>query len=116
VAEPTSAGTDTAQSVHDPLDDEAKRTRIRARAALVDEGDYFAVLGVTREATAYDIRRAYLDLRREFEPARMLSPQIADMRDDVMRVLDVVTEAYEILRDTNRRERYRKAISAVPFA
>ena len=46
-----------------------------ARASqLVDEGDYFALLGVPHNATGYEVRRAYLDLRRTFEPSRVLTP------------------------------------------
>jgi hypothetical protein len=98
----------------DPLDDEAIRSKIRARVALVQEGDYFSLLGVPRSATAYDIKRAYLELRRTFEPARMLTAGTADLLEDVRLVLEVLDEAYDILRDTNRRERYRRAIEATP--
>lgn len=96
----------------DPLDAEALRTRVRARLELVHEGDYFAVLGVMRNATAYEIRRAYLDLRRAFEPSRVLTAQTADLFDDMRLIVEVLDEAYEILRDSTRRERYRRAIEA----
>ncbi len=98
----------------DGLDDDARRARVRARAALVDEGDYFALLGVSREATGYEIRRAFLALRREFEPARILTPGLVDLRDDVVRIVEVLEEAYDILRDGVRRDRYRRAIAAAP--
>lgn len=98
----------------DPLDAEALRTRVRARMELVQEGDYFAVLGVPRNATAYEIRRAYLELRRAFEPARVLTAQTADLADDMRLITEVLDEAYEILRDATRRERYRRAIEAGP--
>jgi hypothetical protein len=98
----------------DEIDDEAARARILARKALVDEGDYFAVLGVARSATAYDIRRAYTALRGEFEPNRALTAQTADLRDVVSEIVEVLDEAYEILSDNRRRERYRRAIEATP--
>ena len=98
----------------DEIDDEAARVRILARKALVDEGDYFAVLGVARSATAYDIRRAYTALRSEFEPSRALTAQLADLRDVVSEIVEVLDEAFEILSDNRRRERYRRAIEATP--
>ena len=98
----------------DPLDEEAVRQRVRARMALVEDGDYFALLGVARSATAYEIRRAYLELRRAFEPARVLTGQTADLAAEVKTIVEVLDEAYEILRDPHRRERYRKAIEAGP--
>ena len=98
----------------DRLDHEALRSRIAARRALVEEGDYFALLGVSRGATSYDVRRAYTELREELEPSRILTPATADLRDDVDAILSVIDEAYEILADDLRRERYRRALEAAP--
>jgi hypothetical protein len=96
------------------IDDDAVRGRIRARLSLVEEGDYFSVLGVTRDATSYEVRRAFVDLRRTFEPSRILTPRLLDLADDVRKIVLVLEEAYEILRDSARRERYRRAIDARP--
>lgn len=100
----------------DPIDDDAVRSRVRARIALVREGDYFSLLGVGRAATSYEIKRAYLDLRRTLEPSRLLTAKTADLHADVMLILEVLDEAYEILREEPRRERYRRAIEAGPPA
>ncbi|MBX3264960.1 MAG: hypothetical protein KF782_35135 [Labilithrix sp.] len=96
------------------LDEEALRARIRARLELVDEGDYFSLLGVSRDATSYEVRRAFVELRRTFEPTRILSPRLHDLEGDVRKIVVVLEEAYEILRDVTRRERYRRAIDARP--
>ena len=96
------------------LDAEAIRERVRARMQLVDDGDYFAVLGVTRQATGYEVRRAFLELRRAFDPSRVLTPEIADLADDVRKITLVLEEAYDILKDAARRERYRRAIEGAP--
>jgi hypothetical protein len=103
-----------AKSEPDRLDHEALRSRIAARRALVEEGDYFALLGVSRGATSYDVRRAYTELLEELDPARILTPATADLRDDVDAILSVIDEAYEILSDDLRRERYRRALEAAP--
>ena len=96
------------------LDDEAIRARVRARMELVDEGDYFSLLGVSRDATSYEVRRAFIELRRAFEPSKILSPRLHDLSADVKKIVVVLEEAYEILRDVARRERYRRAIDASP--
>jgi len=98
----------------DPLDEEALRQRVRARVALVEDADYFALLGIPRSATSYEIRRAYLELRRAFEPGRVLTAATADLAADVRLVAEVLDEAYDILREPQRRERYRRAIEAGP--
>jgi len=96
------------------LDTEAIRERVRARMQLVDDGDYFALLGVPHDATGYEIRRAFLELRRAFDPSRVLTHEIVDLADDVEKITVVLEEAYDILKDAARRERYRRAIQAVP--
>jgi hypothetical protein len=108
------APTEAGPAPFDPLDEEALRQRVRARLALVEEGDYFALLGVPRTATGYEIKRAYLELRRAFEAGRVLTAGTADLAADVRLVAEVLDEAYEILREPHRRERYRRAIEAGP--
>jgi hypothetical protein len=96
------------------IDADAVRERVRARSQIVDDGDYFAVLGVARDATGYEVRRAFLELRRAFDPSRMLTPEVADLAGDVRKITVVLEEAYEILKDPARRERYRRAIEGAP--
>jgi len=96
------------------IDADAIRERVRARMQLVEDGDYFAVLGVARDATGYELRRAFLELRRTFDPHRLLTPEVADLAEDVRKITSVLEEAYDILKDAARRERYRRAIEATP--
>ena len=98
----------------DALDDDAIRARIFRRRALVDEGDYFSLLGLSSEATSYDIKRAYSNLRKELDPGGILTARTADLRESLDLILEVLEEAYEILRDDVRRERYRRALLAAP--
>lgn len=99
---------------NDPLDEDAIVAKIEARLALVEEGDYFSILGVPRAATGYEIRRAFLELRRTFEPARLLTPSLSHLATEVSKITTVIEEAFDILRDDVRRERYRRAIEARP--
>lgn len=98
----------------DPIDAQAVRSQVKARLNLVEEGDYFSLLGVPRSATAYDIHRAYLELRRGFEPNRVLNAATADLADDLQLIIEVLDEAHDVLRDQSRRERYRRAIEDKP--
>ncbi len=100
----------------DPIDAEAVRSQVKARLSLVEEGDYFSLLGVPRTATSYEIHRAYLELRRGLEPSRVLNAATADLADDLELIIEVLDEAHDILRDQARRERYRRAIEEKPPA
>jgi hypothetical protein len=99
---------------HDAIDDDAIRARISTRRALVDEADYFALLGVNHDATSYDIRRAYLELKRQLTPERVLTPGTADLGDALTLIHEVLDEAYAILHEDTRRARYRRALVSPP--
>jgi hypothetical protein len=96
----------------DDLDEEAVRSRIAARLALVQRGDYFALLGLRGDATGHEVRQAYIALRRDFEPSRLLTASTRDLEDEVRLIRDVIEEAYSVLSDERRRARYRKAIES----
>lgn len=98
----------------DSLDEQAVRELVANRKALVEEGDYFQLLGLTPHATAYDIRRAYLDLKRTFQPSALMAVATSDLREDVDLICLVLDEAYDILHDHTRRERYRRALLSSP--
>jgi hypothetical protein len=98
----------------DAIDAQAVRSQVKARLNLVEEGDYFSLLGVPRSATAYEIHRAYLELRRGFEPSLVLNAATADLADDLELIIEVLEEAHDVLRDQSRRERYRRAIEDKP--
>ena len=79
---------------------------MRARWQLVTEADYFALLGVRRDATAFEIRRAYQAARRDFAADCFptdLRRELARELDDIAHVLD---EAFRVLRDDRLRLTY----------
>ena len=85
--------------------DEA-RARVLARHAPVEEGDYFAVLGVGRDANVLDLRRAHDEILRETEPER-LDPQLAqELAPELEAIRVVAGEALRVLTDDQLRPRY----------
>src|SRR6266576_4656291 len=61
--------------------------------------DYYEVLGVPRDASTEDIRRAYRRLARENHPDLNKDPQAEERFKEI-------PEAYEVLRDPEKREQY----------
>ena len=61
--------------------------------------EFYEILGVAREASETDIKKAYRKLAMEYHPDRNSSPD-AEAR------FKEITEAYEVLRDPEKRARY----------
>jgi curved DNA-binding protein len=61
--------------------------------------DYYETLGVERDASEDDIRRAYRKLARKYHPD-------VSKEDDAEDRFKEISEAYEVLRDSEKRERY----------
>jgi len=64
------------------------------------EKDYYKVLGVTRSASADDIKKAYRKLARELHPDRNPSDKKAETK------FKDVSEAYAVLSDQGKRKEY----------
>jgi curved DNA-binding protein len=61
--------------------------------------DYYELLGVPRDASTEDVRRAYRQLARQYHPDVNKEPGAEDRFKEI-------SEAYEVLRDPEKRERY----------
>lgn len=95
------------------IDQQAFVARLMARRALVDDGDYFAILGVTRSATSYEVSRARDELLALYSEDQ-LTPRTLHLREDMELLRATIEEAHLVLYDDVRRSRYRRALEAVP--
>jgi CheY-like chemotaxis protein len=88
----------------------AMRGRIAAAQALAEEGDYFSILGVPRDAGAGEVAAAHETRRRELLAAGPLEGGLAQAQREALAALD---EAHRILSVDRLRRAYRSALDAL---
>ena len=89
-----------------PADRAIDRERLTAKRAQIGDCDYFTVLGVDRQASDHEVRRAYERLRADFDRDRFGEPVIREMGDAIDEIDEVLDEAFRVLMDQTLRSAY----------
>jgi hypothetical protein len=97
-----------ARAASEDTNPDGARARILARHAIVEAGDYFQVLGVSRTATADEVRLAHERISRELRPEAMDASVALELGGQIAAIKVVVAEALRILTDDHLRPRYQK--------
>ncbi len=85
--------------------------QIEQRAAALDRLDYFEVLGLPRSAGADAVKAAYYRESRAYHPDRYAALPSPELRGLIGRIYRRVNEAYTVLRDDAKRQRYVADVS-----
>ncbi|HEY7376567.1 MAG TPA: DnaJ domain-containing protein, partial [Polyangia bacterium] len=87
------------------------RVSLLTRYALVEEGDYFQVLGLSPDASADEIRRSHDRIVRELAPDELDPQLVRELGPKLDAIREVVGEAARVLCDERLRARYQNHIS-----
>lgn len=79
---------------------------VQAVVGLLPGLDYFQVLKVERDASLAEIRAAFHRESRQYHPDRFFHLDDAELKANVHRIYKRVTEAWSILRDEEKRQKY----------
>lgn len=91
-------------------DESAQITRLERIVKDMATQDYFAILGLGRNAKAPDIKRTYHELAKLFHPDKVASNSSAKLKELTQKVFSHMTTAYETLADETKRGNYLKEI------
>eukprot|EP00980_Cylindrotheca_fusiformis_P006481 scaffold1377_cov126-Cylindrotheca_fusiformis.AAC.26 len=75
------------------------KSREQSTTSIANNGDHYSALGVKRNATESEIKKAYRRMALKYHPDKNKAPDAAD-------VFRRVTEAYEVLMDASSRRKY----------
>lgn len=87
--------------------------RILAFEAQLDR-PYHELLGISRQADAKAVKRAYFELSKEFHPDRYFRREIGPYAARLSRVFARIAEAYELLSDPATRVEVDRGLDAAP--
>ncbi|MBZ0271055.1 DnaJ domain-containing protein [bacterium] len=90
----------------------SERERLQALTKFVEdkqEQDLYGILGVTREASKLDVRRAYFALAKDFHPDTLGHLKTHPVAE---RAFVLINDAYDILSSDTRRRQYDRGLRA----
>jgi len=87
------------------------REAIQERFEEIDDLTFFQVLGVAEDVSGEALQSAYYALVKVWHPDR-LGADVQDMKAQVAKVFGRISEAYQTLADTARREEYRQVVQS----
>jgi hypothetical protein len=90
------------------FDQRVDRARILARFALVQDADYFQILGLDRDAGTAEVVRAHRQLAQELGAATLAPEVTMSLAREIEVVQEVLAEALRVLSDESLRRSYRE--------
>jgi len=91
----------------------AERERLDELHGLVERGNYYELLGVSRESTAKDIQRAYHELARAWHPDRYSRYELGDYKERLETIFAHFIRACKTLMNETERVRYNADLDAM---
>lgn len=80
--------------------------RVRTMHRLLEEVDYYQLLGLEAGATGAQLRSAYFDLSLEFHPDRFFLLRSGELKEKIYSIYRRIQEAYRVLADEVLRREY----------
>lgn|GEM_PF-840990 len=109
VAGAAAAASEGAAAAEDPRA-QALREEIDARRRQIGELDHYALLGVARNTSAADLKRAFLKTAKRFHPDAVARLGLDALKREANELFAAITRAHEVLSDPERRREYDAAL------
>jgi DnaJ-class molecular chaperone len=100
---PAAAADDVTETMALSPEDLVELERI---ASVMEGSDYFQLFGLTPAASPAEIKKAFYRESRRFHPDRFFHLSERMLKDHIHEVYKRITEAYAVLRDDIKRQKY----------
>lgn len=84
---------------------------LKQLAVNIDGMDYYQILNLAQDCTPADIKRSYYDQSRSLHPDAFYQITDEELRGAIGKIFKRVTEAYNVLRDAQKRKVYTQNIN-----
>jgi len=84
---------------------------LKQLAVNIDGMDYYQILNLAQDCTPADVKRSYYDQSRSLHPDAFYQIAEDELRAAVNKIFKRVTEAYNVLRDAQKRKVYTANIN-----
>lgn len=91
-------------------DAERRIARLKKMLAESANRDHFQILGVTPKALEREISRNYMELAKNFHPDRVEPSAPPELRHLTEQYFARITQAHDILKDTQKRQAYAREV------
>ncbi len=88
------------------------REQLAEQAVEMKKQDYFEVLGVSKNASHAEVKKAYFSLAKQYHPDRLYASASADIRSLADEIFNIISTAHDILSDDARREQYMEELAS----
>jgi Flp pilus assembly protein TadD len=102
--------TDDASQQESEISSERLSEDVERKLHFATSADYYDILGLTRQASAADIKSAYYHLAKKYHPDRHHQRESGELRPKLERLFALITQAYDTLSEPTDRATYDERI------
>ncbi|MBN2494182.1 MAG: response regulator [Deltaproteobacteria bacterium] len=88
------------------------REQLAHQVAETRKKDYFEILGVSKNASRAEIKKAYFSLAKQFHPDRLYASASAEIRNLAEELFNLISAAHDVLSDDPQRQQYEENLSS----
>jgi curved DNA-binding protein CbpA len=88
------------------------REELAEKAVEMKKQDHFEILGVSKNASRAEIKKAYFALAKQYHPDRLSGAASSEIRNLADEIFNIISTAHDVLSDDARRDQYMEELTS----